>query len=139
MSIQTTRTLWEVPYISRQNVLNVNSDKFSYQMILKGVEGNDKYYSISRVKVFPYCVYLDSKLYTFTSDPFKKISETVINNRPFSVEWGEFYCKKPVLTKEELTPDEQLNAHLVMLENFIEDKILPEIYLQYHTCGVIIP
>ena len=134
MSIQTTRTLWEVPYISCQNVLNVNRDKFNYQMILRGVESNQNtYYSISRVKVFPCCIYLDNRLCTFTTDPFKKISETVIKGVTFSVKWGEFYCKKSVLTKEELTPEEQLNLHLVMLENFIENKILPEIYLQFRT------
>lgn len=122
--------LWEMPYISSQNIINVNDNKIGYQMVLKGVEQEKKYYSISRIKVFPRCIHLKGESYNFTSNPLKNISETRIGDKVFSVEWKDLCCKKSILTKKELTKEEQLNLHLVMLENYIENSFLPEIYLK---------
>lgn len=137
MSTQTTRTLWEVPYISSKSVLNVNDSTFSYQLVLRGVEkssyrGDKQYFSVSRIKVFPVSVVVNNCEYKFTQKASSKVSWCYSNNnKVITVNWREGSQKKSVLTLEELNPEEQLNQHLVMLEKFIEQEFLPDIYLKF--------
>lgn len=136
MSTQTTCTVWEVPYISSKSVLNVKDCTFSYQLVLRGVEkvnyrGDKQYFSISRIKVFPVSVVLNDCKYKFTQKASSKVSWCYSNNKVITVNWREGSQKKSVLTLEELNPEEQLNQHLVMLEKFIEQEFLPDIYLKF--------
>lgn len=136
MSTQTTRIVWEVPYISSKSVLNVKDCTFSYQLVLRGVEkvnyrGDKQYFSISRIKVFPVSVVLNDCEYKFTQKASSKVSWCYSNNKVITVNWREGSQKKSVLTLEELNPEEQLNQHLVMLEKFIEQEFLPDIYLKF--------
>ena len=142
MSTENMHTLWEKSYISSKNLLNVNEHKFNYQLILKGVEhqnsqGQKRYSSISRVKVFPLCVYFNSTNFTFVANPFNKVSQCSMGNTIIPVKWEEGFLKNPVLTIEELNPNEQLNKHLVMLERYIEEEMIPNIHSKFQSAGII--
>lgn len=111
---------------------------FSYQLVLRGIEetnntGDKKYFSISRIKVFPLVVAIDEHDYKFTQTASSKISWCYYKDRVVTIDWKEGCQRKSVMTLDELNPEEQLNCHLVMLEKFIEQEFLPDIYLRFKT------
>lgn len=132
---KSTLVLWQVPYIKRQPPIQVGDSVFCYQLVLQGIEEKTDlgslYYSHSRVKVFPVKVTYNGTVFNFNQNPWR--SESICYYKPgdhfkrFSVNWRELVCRKSVLLREELNPDEQLNHHILGLEYFCETSFLEEI------------
>lgn len=118
---------WEKLYANSKQVIKTEHGIFHFEIYLKGVTTETSFVSLSRIKVCPKSV-VDQKgaVFDFFINPIDKIAICKDKNY-IKINWKEGYFTNKVLTAKELNPEEQLNKHLVKLEQFIEDEFYPEI------------
>lgn len=131
-SSNVTHKKWEVHYIDSKQNLYTEHGIFHFELVLKGIliprqsqvlVGQ----SVSRVKFCPATVDYKGHIYDFFVNPVDKVS--VCKDLPnIVIPWKEGSFINPVMNLEELTPDEQLQKHKVLLENYIEEEYIKEIY-----------
>lgn len=119
----STPVLWEKPFISSSQQIKTENGVFHYELVLRALP--DK--SVSRVKLCPLAVTKGDKYYSFFPNPIDKVC-TCCSDSKIVVEWKELMFTLSVLFKEELNPEEQLAKHLVLIENYVNEFYLKEVY-----------
>ena len=131
-SSNVTHKKWEVPYIGSKQNLYTEHGIFHFELVLRGIliPRQSQVFvgqSVSRVKFCPVTVDYKGHLYDFFVNPVDKVS--VCKDLPnVVIPWKEGSFINPVIDLKELTPEEQLSKHKVLLENYIETKYVPHIF-----------
>lgn len=127
---------WEKPYIGSKQCLMTEHGIFHFELVLKGTTVSAGKpvlaQSISRVKVCPQSIEYNGVVYDFFINPVDKVAVCRTNPK-IVIKWREGSFSNPVLSLEELTPQEQFEKHKVLLENFIEKEYLPQILREFES------
>lgn len=119
----STPVLWEKPFISSSQQIKTENGVFHYELVLRALA--DK--TVSRVKLCPVAITKGERYYSFFPNPIDKVC-ICCSDSSIVIEWKELMLTMPVLFKEELNPEEQFSKHLVLIENYIDNFYLKEVY-----------
>ena len=127
----TNKTNWEVHFISSKQILYTEHGVFHYELVLNGMQIPNKHSSVgqsmSHIKFCPVMVEYKGCLYKFFVNSVNKTA-VCQSDQNIVIPWKEGKFINPVINLVELTPDEQLTKHKVLLENYIEEEYIPEIF-----------
>lgn len=127
---EITKKNWKVSYVNSKQTLFTEHGMFHFELVLEGFtvqEQSQVGKSISHVKFCPVVVDYKGAIYDFFVNPVDKVSVCVRKPKVL-VPWKEGIFNNTVVNLEELTPDEQFQKHKVLLENYIEEEYIKEIY-----------
>lgn len=120
--------LWCKLLADSKRIIHVDEGIFHYEMFIQAEQLPDrKFQSKSKIKFCVKDFEYQGKIYKFLINPVDKISRCIGDYNQIIIDWHEVVFVQPVLTRESLNFEEQMNVHLVRLESLIRDQFIPKI------------